>query len=437
MCETLTDNFGKEWETNTLGKLGFFQNGLNKAKQDFGFGTKFINILDVYPEKLNVDELGRMNANQSEVAIYHLEVGDILIDRSSVKLEGVGYPTIFEGADEPVIFCGFIIRFRLLTPDVNPRFLCKVMRNELFRNRIFQIATRSANVNVNQEQLGKLYVPIPPLNEQQKIAEILDTVDKAIALTQTHISKLKLAKAGLLHDLLTRGIDEHGQLRNPTRNPEQFKDSPLGRIPKDWDVEKFEEHIGYLDSGWSPVCDSELTPEGEWGVLKTTAVVWSGYNSLENKKLPSNLQPKHKAAVEKDDILITRKGPRERVGVVVHIPLTRPKLMIPDTIFRVRLKQSSTLLPAFVPLTLGSVVVKRDWNRKKIGLAEAQVDINYGIVRETFIHIPSTIIQKKIVEINNVYNFRIREKQTRLEKLKLVKKGLMSDLLTGKVRVKI
>lgn len=216
-----------------------------------------------------------------------------------------------------------------------------------------------------------------------------------------------------------------------------FKRSLLGIIPKDWKVEAFGEHIGHLDSGWSPVCDSESTPEGKWGVLKTTAVVWSGYNSSENKKLPSNLQPRYQAVVEANDILITRKGPRERVGVVVHVSSTRPKLMIPDTVFRVRLKESSTLLPAFVPLTLSSVVIQRDWNRKKIGLAEAQVDINYGIVRETLVHIPSQATQKSIVEANNVYNARIRQKEIYLEKLKLLKKGLMSDLLTGRVRVKI
>ncbi|MHC5829065.1 MAG: hypothetical protein ACYT04_77440, partial [Nostoc sp.] len=76
----------------------------------------------------------------------------------------------------------------------------------------------------------------PHFKEQQKIAEILDAIDKAIALTDTHIPKLKKAKAGLLHDLLTRGIDDRGELRDYTRNPELFKRSPLGIIPKDWDV---------------------------------------------------------------------------------------------------------------------------------------------------------------------------------------------------------
>ncbi|MEI6444995.1 MAG: hypothetical protein WCO29_18165 [Nostocales cyanobacterium ELA583] len=74
-------------------------------------------------------------------------------------------------------------------------------------------------------------------NQLNRIAEILDTIDEAIAQTSSIIAKLKQIKAGLLHDLLTRGLDENGELRD-AGHPEQFKDSPLGRIPKDWEIGK-------------------------------------------------------------------------------------------------------------------------------------------------------------------------------------------------------
>ncbi len=75
-------------------------------------------------------------------------------------------------------------------------------------------------------------MPLPPLPEQRRIAEILDTLDEAIRKTEQVIAKLQQMKQGLLHDLLTRGIDDNGELRDPERHPEQFKDSPLGRIPR-------------------------------------------------------------------------------------------------------------------------------------------------------------------------------------------------------------
>ena len=68
---------------------------------------------------------------------------------------------------------------------------------------------------------------------------MLDTVDEAIAKTEAVIAKLRQVRAGLLHDLLTRGLDENGQLRDPIAHPEQFQDSPLGGIPE-WHVEAYE-----------------------------------------------------------------------------------------------------------------------------------------------------------------------------------------------------
>ncbi len=74
--------------------------------------------------------------------------------------------------------------------------------------------------------------------EQTRIAYLLDTLDEAIAKTEAVIAKLKQVRAGTLHDLLSYGLDENGQLRDSIAHPEQFKDSPLGRIPRAWDVRR-------------------------------------------------------------------------------------------------------------------------------------------------------------------------------------------------------
>jgi type I restriction enzyme S subunit len=72
--------------------------------------------------------------------------------------------------------------------------------------------------------------------EQQGIAEILDAVDEIIRNTEQLIAKLQQVKQGFLHDLLTRGIDDNGEIRDLERHPEHFKDSQLGRIPMGWKV---------------------------------------------------------------------------------------------------------------------------------------------------------------------------------------------------------
>ena len=91
---------------------------------------------------------------------------------------------------------------------------------------------------------------LPPLPEQRRIAEILDTLDEAIRKTEQVIAKLQQMKQGLLHDILTRGIDDNGELRDPDRHPEQFKDSPLGRIPRGWEVRPLKDlSVGGISNG--------------------------------------------------------------------------------------------------------------------------------------------------------------------------------------------
>src|SRR5690606_28997388 len=110
------------------------------------------------------------------------------------------------------------------------------------------------------------------LAEQRAIAQILDTLDTAIRETEALIGKLKAVKQGLLHDLLTRGIDANGELRPPqSEAPQLYKESPLGWIPRGWEVVEVGEVLLGIDAGWSPSCPEEPPSAGEWGVLKLSA----------------------------------------------------------------------------------------------------------------------------------------------------------------------
>lgn len=113
------------------------------------------------------------------------------------------------------------------------KFLCH------FLNRVIEpLANQSHGTTMKHVTRGDLLpfpvtVPLPP--EQSRIAAVLDTVDAAIAQIEAIIAKLKQMRAGLLHDLLTRGLDEHGQLRPPPAEaPRLYQDSPLGKIPREW-----------------------------------------------------------------------------------------------------------------------------------------------------------------------------------------------------------
>ena len=101
---------------------------------------------------------------------------------------------------------------------------------------MLRIATRYHGRSSGHARDPQVQVRAPISADQQRIAEILTTVDEAIEQTEALIAKTQQIKAGLMHDLFTRGVTPDGQLRPPrSEAPQLYKESPLGWIPKEWD----------------------------------------------------------------------------------------------------------------------------------------------------------------------------------------------------------
>jgi len=132
--------------------------------------------------------------------------------------------------------------------SLDPSYLGQVLRSDDSVRQYENFMSGSALRRLVLRDIRSIQVPLPSLAHQRAIAKILDTLDDAIQKTEQLIAKLKQIKQGLLHDLLTRGIDENGQLRDPITHPEQFKDSVLGRIPVAWEVVQIKD-IGKVFGG--------------------------------------------------------------------------------------------------------------------------------------------------------------------------------------------
>lgn len=294
--------------------------------------------------------------------------------------------------------------------------------------------TAVKGATLNKAKMAEMVLNLPSPKEQSKIAQVLDTLDTAIHQTEAIVEKLKQVKQGLLHDLLTRGVDANGELRSPQAEaPHLYKDSPLGSIPREWDAVKLALLVSSIGQGWSPDCESSPADSGSWGVLKTTAITWTGYDDQENKALPPIFKPRPDLEVMAEDILITRAGPASRVGVVAYVESSREKLMISDKMYRVR--TLPTELPAYIALALSSQVVQVELGRALSGMAESQTNISQAIVKDLVVLRPPLEEQSAIVDRVRTSEGRIREEVESLEKLKALKAGLMDDLLTGRVRV--
>ena len=359
--------------------------------------------------------------------------GDLLLSIAGYVGQIAIVPDVLDGAN----LTQTTARLSIDSCKGDSQFVYHAINSQEFSKEIDRYTKGSAQSGLNLGDVEKFRVLMPDsLCEQREIAKILSTVDNLIEKTQTLIDKYQSIKQGMMHDLFTRGVDESGQLRPRYEDaPHLYKESELGGIPKEWECGRVGRYLKSINQGWSPNCDSAPAVQGKWGVLKTTAVTWQGFNDVENKELPSNLKPKPEHEVAIGDVLVTRAGPNTRVGVVAYVYQTRPMLMLSDKLYR--LVPNSDLNGEFLSLALSSSGSQGDLSAKKTGLAESQTNISQGIVRDILIPVPSSGEQSLIADVVRRKSMLIEAEKVSLEKLNKVKSGLMQDLLTGKVRVKV
>ncbi|MGC8121364.1 restriction endonuclease subunit S [Marinobacter sp. VGCF2001] len=328
------------------------------------------------------------------------------------------------GILSPLYIC-----FDMSSSEVDERYAELFFDSQWFIDEINQIAKEGARnhglLNVGVGEFFDLEFVLPPLPEQQKIAAILSSVDDVIEKTRAQIDKLKDLKTGMMQELLTKGIGHT-----------EFKDSPLGRIPKAWSLIELGKVLTGIDSGWSPSCGDRSPGTSEWGVLKVSAVTRGEFLESESKTLPEHLAPREKIQVHKGDVLLTRaNGVAELVGKCVIVRREpQAKLMMSDKILR--LKPTEKLFNEFL-----LHVFNARSTRKQIELcwggSSGQKNIGQADIRNFIIPLPSLEEQKIIAKSITQIDHTLYHKNRKLQSLIGSKKALMQDLLTGKVRVKV
>jgi type I restriction enzyme S subunit len=171
--------------------------------------------------------------------------------------------------------------FKNIIPNESTDSLFAYYQIRMLKADMVRLASGTTFLEISKADFSRIRTNRPKHPEQRRIAFVLDTMDEAIAKTEAVIAKLKQVRAGLLHDLLTRGLDENDQLRDPIAHPEQFQDSPLGCIPRDWVTAEIAtlcdlgrgRVISQLDleknPGIYPVYSSQSANEGVFGYLGT------------------------------------------------------------------------------------------------------------------------------------------------------------------------
>jgi type I restriction enzyme S subunit len=261
--------------------------------------------------------------------------------------------------------------------------------------------------------------------EQSRIATVLDTVDDAIAKTEAVIAKLRQVRAGLLHDLLTRGLDHNGQLRDPIAHPEQFQDSPLGQLPKDWDICLLDD-VALRGSGHTPTKDVPSCWDGgiKWVSLADSDKLDRIYISETDKQI-SELGIENSSAVKHSagTVILSRDAGigksailAEEMAVSQHFMAWRCGKRLYNLFLYYWLQHNK---PQFEAIAMGSTI-------KTIGLP---------YFKRLKIAVPPSEEQRTAANAMLASEATIASEEVELRKLQQLKSGLMTDLLTGRVRV--
>ena len=361
--------------------------------------------------------------------------GDVLVTKAGPR-DRVGVVVYVTSEPRHLIVSGKMIRLRLRHEDVLPQVLAGALSLRGPQEYIHARTTGMAESQVNfaNEVLLNTEVCIPSLPEQSRIATVLDTVDEAIAKTATMIAKLKQVRAGLLHDLLTRGVDENGQLRDPIAHPEQFHDSSLGRIPRAWEISTVRELDLLIidgDRGSNYPDESQLFAQGFCVFLNNKNIVDGNFDFSSAQFISrerDTLLGKGKLSL--GDIVITTRG------TVGNIAFFRELNPYPH----VRINSGMVILRAyqefFVPqffVALWTFLFPSEYRRLSSGSAQPQFPIRDML--EFRLLVPQKTEQERIVSVSNSVESALSEQHRVLAKLIPLKSGLMNDLLTGRVRV--
>ncbi|MGR3822543.1 MAG: restriction endonuclease subunit S [Salipiger marinus] len=298
-------------------------------------------------------------------------------------------------------------------------------------------ASGTTFLEISGSEFADIDLSMPPTDEAVKIAEILDTLDAAIRGTEAVVAKLKAMKQGLLHDLLTRGIDANGDLRPPQPEaPHLYKQTPLGWLPKEWDVCEMQVLLAPVDPAMrsgpfgSALLKEELVSEG---------IPFLGIDNVFVERFDRNYKrfvtqgkflQLRRYAVRPDDLMITIMG---TVGRCCLVPEDVGDALSSKHTWTISLDQSKySPYLAMLQVNYSDWVLRHFSKDQQGGTMSA---IRSETIRSTMLPVPPRDEQDGIEAILTEMSTRLREEQTMLDKLRLQKSGLMDDLLTGRTPV--
>ncbi len=311
--------------------------------------------------------------------------------------------------------------FATLNTTVNPEiiynyYLSKYFNSNMYKKQAISFSTGDGRFNLNLKDFVNSLIPIPPLKEQKKIAEILSSVDAVIEKTEQVIANTEEVKKGLMQQLLTKGIGHT-----------EFKQTEIGEIPLEWEVVSIESFSTVI-RGASP------RPKGDPRYYGGNVPRLMGADVTRDKKY---VTPKIDFLTE-EGAKLSRQMSKGDFVIVCSGTVGLPAILAIDACIHDGFLALKDINPKVSKEYLYYIFTQlRQQLDSKATHGGVFTNLTTQIVKEFKIALPSIDEQENISNILKGIDDKIDLEQKHMDKLSDIKKGLMQQLLTGKTRVKI
>lgn len=397
-------DFKSKWWEIQLSDLFTFKNGINATKEDYGSGYKFINVLDIIQNDYITHDriIGSVNIDEDQFINNIVEYGDILFQRSSETREEVGQTNVYLDEETPATFGGFVIRGKKKT-DYSPEFMNSLLKTSRSRKEITSKSGGSTRYNVGQNTLSEVSIFTTVIEEQQKIAFFLSSVDERIQLLEKKKESLEDYKKGIMQKIFSQEI--------------RFKDEDGNDYP-DWEKKKLGELCKKAQSGGTPKSTVKEYYNGNIPFLAISDMTLQGKYLLKTTKTISQKGIENSSSW----IVPTNSLIYSMYASVGFVSINKIELATSQAVMNIILVDGIDLEYVYYFLTnLQSHIYKYI----ETG---TQGNINAQIVKNLSIRLPISAEQQKIASFLSSIDESIEQVAQQIEHSKTYKKGLLQKM---------
>ncbi|MGW2178432.1 restriction endonuclease subunit S [Streptomyces sp. NPDC001732] len=371
------------------------------SSQADGMHAPYLRVANVLDGWIDYSDVKTMSFNPLEWQKYGLEPGDILLNEGQ-SLELVGRSAIYEGRPGRYCFQNTLIRFRSGS-SVIPEYAIEVFRAWLSDGTFASIAKKTTSIaHLGGDRFANLLFPLPPMEDQRRIVEIMNAVRESERVTEAGISKLRTLKSSFVEE----SVAAIGCW------------APLG------------DRLDRIDAGHSPNLPGTPASPGEWGVLKVSAINQMGFRASENKRIIDSALIDERCEVFAGDLIIARASTADLVGRTCVVTDSPFRLLLSDKTLRI-VENRNLANRRYVDICFGLSQVRRQIEGLSSGISQGMQNITQGAIERILLPWVPLVAQGELVAQVDAIEDRIRVEVSALEGIRSLRAGLIGALLGG------